>query len=92
MEPRTFLSSRFRILPCIGSGSTGDVYEAIDREHGARVALKALRHLLPHAITRFEHVDQRGVHDHTARRRASRSRNGAPGTSKQVRKRDEMPP
>ena len=55
MEPRTFLSSRFRILRCIGSGSTGDVYEAIDREHGARVALKALRHLLPHAITRFKH-------------------------------------
>ena len=55
MEPRTFLSSRFKIVRCIGSGSTGDVYEAIDREHGARVALKALRHLLPHAITRFKH-------------------------------------
>lgn len=77
MEPRTFLSSRFRILRCIGSGSTGDVYEAIDRDHGARVALKALRHLLPHAITRFEHVDQRGVHDHTARRREPLAERGA---------------
>ncbi|HUQ02132.1 MAG TPA: AAA family ATPase [Kofleriaceae bacterium] len=54
MDAATFQPRRFRIVRCIGSGATGDVYEAVDRETGAQMALKTLRHLLPHAIGRFK--------------------------------------
>jgi tetratricopeptide (TPR) repeat protein/energy-coupling factor transporter ATP-binding protein EcfA2 len=54
VDAATFQPRRFRIVRCIGSGATGDVYEAVDRETGARFALKTLRHLLPHAIGRFK--------------------------------------
>ena len=55
MDAGTLISARFRIVRCIGSGATGDVYEAVDRDAGARVAVKALRQLHPHAISRFKH-------------------------------------
>jgi eukaryotic-like serine/threonine-protein kinase len=50
----TLISARFRILRCIGSGSTGDVYEAVDRDRGGRTAIKALRLEHPHAISQFK--------------------------------------
>ena len=43
VDAATFQPRRFRIVRCIGSGATGDVYEAVDRETGAQVALKTLR-------------------------------------------------
>ncbi len=55
VDAATFQPRRFRIVRCIGSGATGDVYEAIDRQSSAQVALKTLRHLLPHTISRFKH-------------------------------------
>ncbi|MCA9676451.1 MAG: AAA family ATPase, partial [Myxococcales bacterium] len=54
MDVRGFVPSRFKIVRSIGGGATGDVYEAIDRERDARVALKALRNLQAHAVTRFK--------------------------------------
>ncbi len=55
MDAATFQPTRFRIVRCLGSGATGDVYEAWDRDRGAAVALKTLRHLHPQAIARFKH-------------------------------------
>ncbi len=54
MDAATFQPSRFRLVRCLGSGATGDVYEAWDRERGAQIALKTLRHLHPHTIARFK--------------------------------------
>ena len=54
MDAETLVSTRFRILRCIGSGATGDVYEAIDRDRGGRTAIKALRLQHPFAISRFK--------------------------------------
>ncbi len=55
MDAGTLVSARFRILRCIGSGATGDVYEAVDRDRGGRTAIKALRLQHPLAISRFKH-------------------------------------
>jgi len=54
MELRTLASARFRIVRALGSGATGDVYEAIERDRGARVAVKALRTTHPIAVARFK--------------------------------------
>ncbi|HEX5063787.1 MAG TPA: AAA family ATPase [Kofleriaceae bacterium] len=55
MDAGTLVSARFRIVRCIGSGATGDVYEAVDRDRGGRTAIKALRLQHPLAINRFKH-------------------------------------
>lgn len=55
MDAGTLISARFRIVRCIGSGATGDVYEAVDRDRGGRTAVKALRLQHPLAIRRFKH-------------------------------------
>src|SRR5688500_3766478 len=38
----------------LAAGGTGLVYEAFDRQHGARVALKTLRRMEPGALLRFK--------------------------------------
>ncbi len=47
-------TQRFLILRRLGSGGAGVVYEAYDREQGARVALKVLKKLQPDALLRFK--------------------------------------
>ncbi|WP_394823102.1 serine/threonine-protein kinase PknK [Pendulispora albinea] len=44
----------YRILRCVGSGGMGVVYEALDEERGARVALKTLPDVQPGALARFK--------------------------------------
>jgi serine/threonine protein kinase/tetratricopeptide (TPR) repeat protein len=47
-------TSRFQIVRLIGQGGGGMVYEALDREQNARVALKTLRVVDPQALLRFK--------------------------------------
>jgi hypothetical protein len=47
-------TKRFELIRKLGAGGFGDVYEARDREHGTRVALKALRSTDPDWIFRFK--------------------------------------
>jgi tetratricopeptide (TPR) repeat protein len=54
MDELPLRSRRFRVVRCIGSGATGVVYEAHDRDLGADVAIKLLRQMHPRAITRFK--------------------------------------
>jgi eukaryotic-like serine/threonine-protein kinase len=47
-------TARFEVLRCIGRGGMGAVYEARDREHRQRVALKTLLHFNPAALYLFK--------------------------------------
>ena len=47
-------TKRFDLVRKLGSGGFGDVYEARDRHHGTRVALKALRSADPEWVYRFK--------------------------------------
>jgi len=47
-------TQRFELLRQLGSGGFGDVYEARDREHSTKVALKALKSSNPDWIYRFK--------------------------------------
>ena len=55
LRPDDFAGTpRFQVLRRLGQGGAGVVYEAYDREHGVRVALKVLRRLEPNALLRFK--------------------------------------
>ncbi len=45
---------RYTIEGLISRGGMGTVFEAVDREHGSRVALKTLTHLSPGRLLRFK--------------------------------------
>jgi serine/threonine protein kinase len=47
-------SARFEVVRRLGAGGMGVVYEAIDREHGTRVAVKTLRNWSEDAFLRFK--------------------------------------
>ena len=44
-QEKPFRVGRYDVVGLIGAGGMGAVYDAIDREHGTRVALKTLSHL-----------------------------------------------
>src|SRR5262249_49334935 len=47
-------ADRFRIVRQLGAGGMGVVYEAFDREHGTRVALKMIPARAPDSLLRFK--------------------------------------
>jgi len=47
-------TSRFEVLRCIGSGGMGTVYEALDKERNAHVALKTLHAMTGESLLRFK--------------------------------------
>lgn len=47
-------TSRFEIVRQLGAGGMGLVYEAIDREHNERIAIKTLQHLNGQALYLFK--------------------------------------
>ena len=47
-------SKRFEIVRDLGEGGMGVVYEALERDTGARVALKTLKHTSPEALARLK--------------------------------------
>ena len=47
-------TARFRVLGRLGSGASGDVYSALDRDRNARVALKVLRELTHSALLQLK--------------------------------------
>src|SRR4051812_6271374 len=46
--------TRFELLSKLGQGAHGEVFAAIDRARGTRVAIKALRDTTPQSILRFK--------------------------------------
>jgi serine/threonine protein kinase len=48
------VAQRFEILRRLGEGGMGIVYEAMDHERGARIALKTMRELDPASLMRFK--------------------------------------
>jgi serine/threonine protein kinase len=47
-------TSRFELIRRLGSGGAGEVYEAFDREQGARIALKVLHSMRADSLLRFK--------------------------------------
>ncbi len=45
---------RYDVTGLIRAGGMGTVHDAVDREHGTRVALKTLNHLSPSSLLRFK--------------------------------------
>ena len=54
MTPGTLIGSRFKIARKVGAGGMGDIFHAIDRLDGAKVAVKLLRSQDGPEIMRFE--------------------------------------
>ena len=48
-------SERFRVVGRLGSGASGEVFEAVNAASQARVALKALRRVSPELLRLFKH-------------------------------------
>src|SRR5205807_9464004 len=56
LQPGYLLAGRYEIVALLGSGGMGEVYEAIDKELGGRIALKVVRSQMsfnPAALDRF---------------------------------------
>src|SRR5215468_8031083 len=47
-------TSRFELIRRLGAGGAGEVYEAFDREQGARIALKVLHSMRADSLLRFK--------------------------------------
>src|SRR5262245_18712057 len=45
---------RYNVIGLISEGGMGAVYDAIDREHGGRIALKTLHHIAPVRLLLFK--------------------------------------
>src|SRR5580704_4602233 len=52
--PEPVLPKRFRFIRQLGEGGMGVVYEALDEERGARVAVKTVRDLTADSLARFK--------------------------------------
>ena len=59
---RPGFAERFRIIRPLGRGGMGMVYEALDRNRGARIALKTLQHVSADGLLRFKN-EFRAVQD-----------------------------